>query len=251
MKVSAPIAGTSTDSPPKLWAPSTWTWMPRSCAASAIRRTGEVNAGDVRDVGNRNHLRVRAEGLDEGDGQIVRSRRRLRNRHPPDGEAVAGRADIPRDVVRRMVLIPEDDLVAAPEHHAGVHDVVRLAGVSHEGQFVGRDSELRCDLLPRRLPQVPELPPVLERAVVVDVPGQLAHPVRHRPRRGTEVRRVHRHLVLFEGELPAHHPEQRLVVGGGGPEGREGGRNGGGGAQERAPGNGIREGLRHGGRLQV
>ena len=40
VKVSAPIAGTSTDSPPKLWAPSTWTWMPRSCAASAIRRTG-------------------------------------------------------------------------------------------------------------------------------------------------------------------------------------------------------------------
>ena len=97
VKVSAPIAGNVYREPAEALGSvhvDVDAALVRGVRDPAHRK---VNAGDIRDVGDRNHLRVRTQGLDKGSGEIVRSRRRLRNRHPLDREAVAGRADIPRE----------------------------------------------------------------------------------------------------------------------------------------------------------
>ncbi len=111
---------------------------------------------------------------------------------------------IPGHVVRGMVLVPEDHLVARLERQAVVDRIVRLAGVANERNFVRRHSQMVGDLAARRFELLRELGPVLKRAVGVDIARPFGHLIGNDPRRGAQVGCVHRHLVLGKCELLAH-----------------------------------------------
>ena len=171
----------------------------------------QPDAAHVRDVGQREHPCARGQGALEDGGQLARARRGGRRRHPRHRQPVARRPHVPGDVVGGVVLVPHHDLVARLERQPGVDDVVGLAGVAHEGDLVRVDPELRRRRLARGLEKGAELRAVRKRAVDVDVAGQPAHPLGHRPRRRAQVGGVHRHAFLAERELPAHFLPERLA----------------------------------------
>ena len=170
----------------------------------------QPHAGDVRDMRQRQHPGARRQSALEGRDKLIDARRGRRRRHSRHRQPVTRRPYVPGDVVGRMVLIPHHDLVARPERQPRVDDVVGLARVAHEGDLVGGDPQPDRHRLARRLEQRPELLAVRKRAVDVDVAGQLADPLGHRPRRGAEVRRVHRHPFLAERELAPDLLPERL-----------------------------------------
>ena len=176
-------------------------------AQLAHREPQAAHVGNVRQGQHPGAGRQRA--LEHAD-QFVHARGRGRRRHPRHRQSVAGRPHLPGDVVGRVVLIPHHDFVAVSQGNPRVDDVVRLARVAHQRDLVRGDPELRRRRRARRLEQRAELRAVRERAVDVDVPRQLAHPLGHHARRRAQVGRVHRHPFVAERELPAHFLPERL-----------------------------------------
>src|SRR4029450_4402041 len=76
---------------------------------------GQPNAADVGHVRHGEHARSWRQGLLEHADELVDARRTYRCGDPLDREPVARGPYVPRDVVRRVVLVPEHDLVTALE----------------------------------------------------------------------------------------------------------------------------------------
>ena len=137
------------------WAPSMSTSAPASCAASTISRTGLIVPERVRDVGERDELRLEAEqDLEDVLAQdaVVGDRDELEVAVLLLGE------DLPRDEVRVVLHLGEHDRVAAADvvaaprvrdevdrlgRVAGEDDLVAVGGVDEPGhrgarRLVGR-----------------------------------------------------------------------------------------------------------------
>ena len=164
---------------------------------------GKVDAAHVRDMRDRQHFGLFRERRDESVDELLGALRVLWCRNAFHGEPEARRPHVPCDVIRRVILTPEHDFVALFEGDTVIDGVVGLARVTHEGDLVGGDAELLRDLLPGGFTEPAEFCSIVERAIAVDIRGQLRHALRDRPRGRAQIGGVHRHFFLAERKLGA------------------------------------------------
>ena len=104
-----------------------------------------------------------------------------------------------------MILVPQHDFITCFESQPIVDRIVGFARIADERNLVTAHAEVLRDLPPRRFEQVGKLCAILERAVHIDVARQLCYLFGDDARGGAHIGRIHRHLVLAECELAAHH----------------------------------------------
>ena len=102
-------------------------------------RDRELDPAHVRGVGQRQHPRAGGERPREDVDQLLRTGGVARGGDPRHREAEPRRPDLPRHVVRRVVLVPDDHLVSGLERQPVVDDVVGLARVADQRDLVGGD----------------------------------------------------------------------------------------------------------------
>ena len=110
-----------------------------------------------------------------------------------------------------MVLIEDDHLVARPEFESPHDDVVRLGGVAHDGDLVGRGAQVAGQPVSHRFLALFVLRPVLEGDIRVNVPHRLHHPVNHHARGRTEVGGIHGRDAVAQNEVRADLPPVGFV----------------------------------------
>ena len=150
--------------------------------------------------------RPKGFGVGVGVG-VARGRRRGRRGrvNAPHVEAQPLRLQVPSDVVRRMILAPEHDLVARTEIEPGDNGAVGLTRVTLECYLFRLRAKVLCYFRARVLEQARELRAIGVRDVVVDVLRQRFHLLRNDARRRAKITRVERYAALGEGKLPADH----------------------------------------------
>ena len=160
----------------------------------------QPDAADVRRVGKREDAGPRSERLAEWRDQLIRAGRTARHGHGPERETAPTGADRPGDIVGRMVLVPDHDLVAGPEFESVVDDIVPFARVAHQRNLVRRRAQLARDGRTGRLQVARESLAILEGAVHIDRTGQLGHSLRNARGRRAQIRRIHRHALFSKRE---------------------------------------------------
>ena len=169
--------------------------------------------GAVGYVGEGHDFRRRGVGPFEGIDDFFLAAGNHRDRHVVDLEAEAPGLDLPRLVVRGMVQVGQQHLVARPEVIAGADDVVGLARVPHQRDLVRVCAQETRHLLAGVFPDLPVLHPVVERRVVIQVTRVFEDRFHHRIGRWAEVRGVHQCQVVPEEELAPHRVPVPLVAG--------------------------------------
>jgi hypothetical protein len=99
-------------------------------------------------VGECEHLRSRRERLRERVDEVLGAWMRVHHRHRDDREAEALCLVAPCGEVARMVVVPDDHLIARPELEAARDPVVSLAGVARDDDLFGRDAQRLGEKLP-------------------------------------------------------------------------------------------------------
>ena len=112
---------------------------------------GEEVADRAREVGEGQHLRLRGQGLREGVDVVLRSRVRAHGGDDVDRVPVAPRLLLPGDVVARMVVREEEDLVAGFQVEPARDQVVGLAGVPGDDDLLRGDAQELGQGFPRDL----------------------------------------------------------------------------------------------------
>src|SRR5262249_19603221 len=142
----------------------------------------------------------------------------LRNADALYREAGASGAHVPGDIVGRMILIEDHHFVARFQPEAVDDEVIRLAGVSDDGDLVLRSAHESRELPARLFQQRIELGAILERDVGVQILGQTKDSVSDHMRRRTEVRCVQQGDPGFDREMLFHQTPERLARAIGGAE---------------------------------
>ena len=141
--------------------------------------------GQVGDVANQNHLRLRGDAFHEAVVEIVHRGRRHRERELLQHDPVAPLALLPRGDHAGIILVRGQHLVARLEVEAHDADLQRFAGVPRDRHFFGIAAELAGQIASHPFnPRLELLPHVPDRRLIRLIEIALQR-LMHHPRRRT------------------------------------------------------------------